>query len=285
MTTVTEGQFPGVRPLTVGDVPACAELARDRGWSHGPDTWRVMLEVGDGLGIDDSGGGLAGTVIVTRFGTDLAVIGMLLVATRHGRRGLGRALMEHALGQLPGRVVFLYATPLGRPLYERLDFRTAGAIVKHVGAYQPDTALAGPSVRPPGPADRSAVLQLDRAVFGADRSAVLAALGVAADQVVVAEDRRGLVGHAAAWRTDGVLTIGPVVARDDAAARALVQALAAGQAAPVRVDLPARSPSLSAWAGERGMIPASPTPLMVHRGRALPGARDQLYAPATLALG
>jgi hypothetical protein len=110
-------------------------------------------------------------------------------------------------------------------------------------------------------------------------------LGAVADQVAVAEDQRGLVGHAAAWQADGVLTIGPVVARDDAAARALIQALAAGEAGPVRVDLPARNASLSAWARERGLVPASPTPLMVHRGRALPGARDQLYAPATLALG
>jgi hypothetical protein len=181
--------------------------------------------------------------------------------------------------------VYLYATPLGRPLYERMGFRVVHTVVRHIGAYQPVHGGTGSLVRPPLPADRTEVLRLDEAVFGADRAAVLAALGTFAEQVVVAEDHRGLVGHAAAWRDLGVLTIGPVVARDGTAARALVQALAASGPGPVRLDLPSRFPGLSGWSRERGLLPAAPDPDPVYGGRALPGERDQLYALATQALG
>jgi GNAT superfamily N-acetyltransferase len=50
------------------------------------------------FGLDaPDGKGLAGAVVLTRWGTDLASVGMMLVAARYGRRGLGQALMEHLL--------------------------------------------------------------------------------------------------------------------------------------------------------------------------------------------
>ena len=51
-------------------------------------------------------GGLAGAVVLARYPPALAVMGMLLVASRQGRRGVGRTLMQHVLAQ----VVYLHAT-------------------------------------------------------------------------------------------------------------------------------------------------------------------------------
>ena len=61
--------------------------------------------------------------MLTRYGSDLAAIGMMLVADRHGRKGLGGRLLRHALAQAGDAVVYLTATAYGRPLYERLGFR------------------------------------------------------------------------------------------------------------------------------------------------------------------
>jgi len=113
---VRDGGFPGaVRAVGHGDMPALVELTRDRGWLAGEAMWRLVLAAGDGFGIDAPDGGLAGAVAVTRYAPGLAVIGMLLVASRHARRGLGRRLMQHALAQVPGQLVYLHATPSGRP--------------------------------------------------------------------------------------------------------------------------------------------------------------------------
>jgi GNAT superfamily N-acetyltransferase len=285
-STTGDQQFGSVRALDLSDLAACRAVALSRGWTDSVPRWRLLLTAGDGYGVDDRDGGLAGVVILTRYPPGLAVAGMLLVADRHGRRGIGRALMLHCLAQAPDDVVYLYATKLGRPLYEKLDFQADGAAVKHTGTFRPDPALAGgPVVRPPRPADRDEVLRLDRAVFGADRSALLAELGAVADRVVVAEDERGIGGHAAGWRLAGDFTVGPVVGRDDVVARALIQALAAGETGPMRLDVHERFPGLSRWVAERGLLAGDRVPLMAHRGRPLPGGRDQLYAPVMLGLG
>jgi predicted N-acetyltransferase YhbS len=220
---VTNDDLPRtVRALGQDDLQACLALALDRGWKDEVAKWRFLLEVGDGFGIDDPAGGLAAAVIVTRHDPGLAVIGMLLVAGRFGRRGLGRRLMQHALDHAAGRVVYLFATSEGRPLYEKMGFEVVDTVTKHVGEYRPAPPTSGPSVRAPVPTDGPEVLRLDREAFGADRSALLAKLSTFAD-VVVAEDHRGLVGHAAAWQNLDALTIGPVVARDDSVAEALLR--------------------------------------------------------------
>jgi predicted N-acetyltransferase YhbS len=280
-----------VRVLDENDIAACVGIAEDREWAGGALPWRFLFRVGQGLGIDDPDGGLAAVVVLSRYAPDLAVLGNLLVKHRYGRRGLGRTLVQHALDNSPGQIMFLYATAMGRPLYERLHFEVADAVTRHVGVYAPDAPgdfFAGrvpPLVRPPRPADRAAVLDLDRAVFGADRSAALAALAATADQIVVAEDDRGLVGHAAAVRHGSLLTIGPLIARDDDTARALIAALASGETGQIRVDLASRRDGVARWAQQHGLAPGVTTPLMAHAGRAMPGAREQLYAPMTLGLG
>jgi GNAT superfamily N-acetyltransferase len=284
-----------VRPLDPPDLPACLDLAADRGWPREDAKWRFALAAGSVFGIDDPRGGLAATIAVTRYDPGLAVIGLLLVAAGHGRRGLGRRLTEHALEWAAGRVVYLYATPEGRPLYEALGFRVVDHVTRHVGPFGPAEpgagalgagALAGGLlVRPPVPADRAEALALDRAAFGAGRASTLGALARLADQVVVAADDRGIAGHGSAWRNLDVLAIGPLVARDDAAALALIQAMAAQADGPVRVDLPARHAGVSRWLAARGVLPAPPDPLMSYRGQPLPGNRDHLYALFMQALG
>ena len=119
--------------------PHCWNSHATAGGRLGEAMWRLLLSAGDGFGIDAPEGGLAGAVILTRYPPGLAVIGMLLVASRHGRRGLGRWLMQHALACAPGQVVYLHATP-GRPLYERLGFAVIDTVTRHIGEYQPGPA-------------------------------------------------------------------------------------------------------------------------------------------------
>jgi GNAT superfamily N-acetyltransferase len=269
-----------VRALTTADLPACLDLAASRDWPREEVKWRLGLDAGSALGVDDPGGGLAGSVTVSRYEPGLAVIGLLVVSARHGRRGLGRRLMEHALCAADGRVTYLFATPEGRPLYESMGFRVQDHVTRHLGTYRAGPAAAGPGhvlVRPAVPADQAEVRALDQAAFGADRATVLGRLAGLAGQSVVA-DGRGIAGHGSAWLSLGTRFIGPVVARDDATARRLIETLAAAADGPVRIDVPARFAGMSAWLAGRGLRPASANPLMSYQGRPLPGARDQLYA-------
>ena len=107
---------PPIRRLGQADLPGCLALAADRQWAAEERKWSLLLRIGEVYGVDDPAGGLAGTVVLTRYGHRLAAVGMMLVASRHGRRGLGQALMTHAVRAAAGATVFLYATAQGRPL-------------------------------------------------------------------------------------------------------------------------------------------------------------------------
>ena len=79
---------------------------------------------GDVLVADNGDGATAGAVCCVSFGAT-GWIGALGVAPEARRHGLGRALTEAAIARLHDRgatTVLLFATDMGRPLYERLGF-------------------------------------------------------------------------------------------------------------------------------------------------------------------
>ncbi len=265
--------------LDSSDLDACLELAADRGWQPERRKWALMFELGEVYGIRDPEGGLAGTVTLTRYGRQLAIVSMMLVAARHERRGFGRRLMGHVLGRAGNATVFLYATSFGRPLYERLGFRSVGGVTTGVGRF-----TGGPEggSRHAEPGDGGAILALDAAAIGADRGRLLARYLQLAQQVRVVERDGELRGYAVAAPGGDNVVVGPVIANDLDSARTLIADVASATDAPVRLDLDER---LREWARERGVAPRDESALMVHGDHKLPGARRRLVLPMTLALG
>lgn len=276
---IDAGQVP-VRRLTYEDRAACMALAESREWGREDPKWRFLFDVAEVYGIEDPSGELIGCCTLTRYGTTSAAIGMVLVAKRYEGRGLGRRLMTHAMEQAGIAVVSLYATEMGRPLYEKLGFRITDRDVTHIGTFageRPD----GPATRPVTDADLPGVLAADLAAFGADRSDLLTTLFGAAEHFVVAEDGSG---YAAAWRNTPTLVIGPVVADDVATARALIADIAMRDGGRVRVNALHAKAGLRGWLTEVGVAPANESSFMVVGGAALPGDHRRLWAPVTQAV-
>jgi GNAT superfamily N-acetyltransferase len=289
--------FPPVRRLGPDDLRQCVALALDRGWSPERAKWALMLEVSDVFGVDAPDGGLAGVVVLTRYGPRLASVGMMLVAARHGRRGLGRALMEHVLAEAGGATVTLVATDLGKPLYDKLGFRTIRRNAVFVGTFRPAATTAATTAgvaagdnskkrtRPADAAgDMPAILDIDKAAFGADRSQLLTRLPTFAAQLRVLETDGRVDGFGAAWRNDTATVIGPVVAPDGAAARRLITDLAAPVRGPVRLDLDAGRPGLPEWAAGRGLQLVALGAVMAYGAQDPPGDRARLVTPMSVAL-
>ncbi|GAA0383990.1 GNAT family N-acetyltransferase [Microbispora corallina] len=282
-----------VRRLGLDDVPRCLDLAQDRSWPREERKWRLLLEYGEGFGIDaPDGDGLAGTTILTRYGGTAAAVGMMLVASRYSGRGLGRRLLNHALAEAGDATVFLCATEYGRPLYEKLGFETVDMIHACVGRFDAGDGAHGGSGRErnatrlaePG-RDLAALCALDAEVFGADRSGLLARLFDFAEQVRVAGRDGEITGYGASWRSGDRVFVGPVVAEDDETARALVTDLARDTDVRIRIDLGDRRTELISWISGHGVPQSSTTAFMVHGGRALPGDRSRLVASFMSALG
>jgi GNAT superfamily N-acetyltransferase len=268
--------------LLPADLDACLELAADRGWRPERRKWALLFDFGEVYGIRDPAGGLAGTVALTRYGPDLAIVSMMLVASRLDGRGLGRRLMTHALAQAGDATVFLYATPLGRPLYEKLGFRIVDTTTRSIGRF---TGAPSGGTRRAEARDRAAIAALDAAALGADRSDLLAGYLRLAEQLRVLERDGAVCGFAAAAPNPDVTVVGPLVAPDLEAARALIADVASAIDGPIRLDLHDRHDGLREWAEARGVPPRLDTWLMVHGARELPGARERLVLPVMQALG
>jgi ribosomal protein S18 acetylase RimI-like enzyme len=282
-----------VERLTAADLDGCVALADDRGWPPEPDKWQLLFEVGEVFGIRDPAGGLAAAVALTRYGPGLAAIGMMLVAERHGRRGVGRALMTHVLGQAGDTVTCLFATDFGRPLYERLGFCTAWLSGRYIGPLAPGAAAGSRvPVRPATAADLDAIAALDRQAFGADRRVVLGRLPELSERFLVATGPAGrsdpagraIRGFAASAVLNGMLLPGPVVAEDLDVATALIAGLAEGSALPLRIEVASTHPGLARWAARHGLTERSQTAVMTHGG-AMPGRPGQVFGPLNVAMG
>ncbi len=278
--------FGRIHPLTSDDLPSCRALARDREWPPEERKWRLLFDLAVVYGVRDQTGDLAGVTVLARYGSELAVIGMMLVAARYGRQGLARGLMTHALAEAGDATVLLNATPSDRPLCEQLGFAPVGTSHTHVGCFG---STAPPRVRawsrPAGPGDLRAIRSLDAQANGTDRAPLVRRLPGFTEQLRVVERHGVVTGYAGAYRGVGCVIIGPVIAENADDAKTLIADVAGAVSGPVRIDLDGRHPQLLDWAARHGLAPGVSSAAMVLDGRPLPGDRTRCFAPLMRALG
>ncbi|MEV4944492.1 GNAT family N-acetyltransferase [Streptomyces sp. NPDC053755] len=278
-------QLP-IRRLTSGDLLACADLSEDRGWPREEHKWGLLLAAGTGYGIDDpSGKGLVTACVVTSYGSGLSAIGMVLVAERYARQGIGRRLMRHVLAELGDTPVTLHATPHGRPLYEELGFAVTGRAEMVRGRFTLNEPAAQIPTRPATADDLQAVLRLDAEIFGLDRTHMITRLPAFADHLRVAETAGEITGFAAAWPNMDTHVIGPLIARDTSTAQSLIVSLAAATERPLRTDIDVRHESLLRWVKANGLEPIAFNAVMTRSLPDLPGDWSRRFAPLTVAAG
>jgi GNAT superfamily N-acetyltransferase len=223
------------RDMTEADLAGGLSLSRASGWNQTLDDWRLLLELGQGLfrvGTRDDALVASGGAV--RYGEALAWICMILVRPDERGRGLGTRVFADVVGRLRAlreagrlRTVGLDATPAGRALYLQHGFIDRSALVRLVR--EPDTPLvSGPRwSRPLEAHDVELVLERDRAVFGADRAAVLRALfSSAPDLAGVVRDGDRLEAYGLGRHGDHADHVGPIVADNPALALELVRAIA-----------------------------------------------------------
>ncbi|MEU0599640.1 GNAT family N-acetyltransferase [Streptomyces sp. NPDC006393] len=288
MSTPSPATLP-IRRLTLRDLIACADLSENRGWPREEHKWGFLLSSGKGYGIDDPDGGLVAACVVTEYGPqerpDLGAIGMVLVAERHARQGIGRRLMRHVVSTMGTTPLTLHATPNGRPLYEELGFKVTGRAEMVRGRFTPDGSPSPVTTRAATAEDLTGILTLDEEVFGADRTPLIIRLPAFADQLRVAEDGDGITGYAAAWPNMDTHVVGPLIARDTETAKALIASLAAHTDRPLRTDIDVRHEELLTWVKRRGLASIAFNSVMTYGIAELPGDWTRRFAPLTVAAG
>ncbi|NBB60294.1 GNAT family N-acetyltransferase [Pseudomonas sp. ODNR1LW] len=242
------------RPMTPADLPAAHALSVQLKWPHRLDDWAMLQRVSHGFVVLD-GERLIGTAFACPQG-DFTTIGLVIVSDDYQGKGIGRKLMEQALGACQSSTAMLNATLAGAPLYASQGFVEFGWIQQHQGQAQaplPVPLADGEECRPLREADQALVLELANAGSGLDRQAVLS------DLFAVVEHSVGIVRdsqlHAfALLRPFGRgRCIGPVIAENlEQAQHMIATLLAQVPDAFVRIDIPANC-GLADWLEATGL--------------------------------
>jgi GNAT superfamily N-acetyltransferase len=160
--------------MTAADLPLGLHLSQQAGWNQIEADWQRTLDLEpEGCFVAEWKGTPAGTITTCIFGA-VAWVAMVLVEQSLRRRGIGVALMEHALEFLDRRgvsTVRLDATRLGQPLYERLGFVQQFRLARYEGTLPPAPAVA--EVESVGPLHWETLVALDESVTYTNRHELL----------------------------------------------------------------------------------------------------------------
>jgi predicted N-acetyltransferase YhbS len=244
-----------IRTMSALDVPLGMALKSQAGWNQTEADWQRFLELEpEGCFVAEFDGRPVGTTVTSVFDC-VAWVAMVLVEAGMRGQGIGKELMVHAIRHLDQRgipTIRLDATPLGKPLYERLGFvaeyelarweRAAGGGESH------------PAIRPATPDLLDAVLDLDRRATGTQRERLIHLLyRQRPDAMDVWMDGRELAGYVAFRDGSRAAQIGPAIALNEEAGRALCdQAIARCGERPVFMDIPLLNAPAMQWAEARG---------------------------------
>ena len=211
-----------VRVMSQADIPSAMRMTIEAGWNQTEADWQRLLAASpDGCFVAVLGGSVVGTVTTITYEKTLSWIGMVLVEQRYRRQGIGTTLLVKAIEYLERRGIpcmKLDATPAGKPLYETLGFREDYEIerwsLKRTGL-QNSSRRSSPNI--------DSLLSLDRTVFGADRSNLLASLFDAAPHFTrIAGRNAAIEGYTFGRRGSLADHLGPWIARNERAASTLL---------------------------------------------------------------
>lgn len=244
--------FPGINPAGIVE----RELAL------APETSFIAVDEGMPVGL----------VCAIQYGA-IAYIGPMAVVPDRQGKGIGRLLFEHLTESLERRgcsTMMLDATEAGEPLYRRFGF------VEWARTFDLVREPGGGITSPPAVDDIERVVQMDRALFTEDRTAMLRRL--------LEQEGAALYSNSQGYLISQTRVLGPFAAWNrQAAARLLDQALRSGAVAS-RVLAPVENPEAESLLKSRGFQVQRE---VKHMRRGLPVAmrRDLMYGLASFALG
>lgn len=271
-----------MEPISPRDLAAVVRLCERVAWPHTPDDLRFLLASGNGRIVRDARTRRPlGVGLWIAYGEEVAVLGMIIVDPEHQGGGIGRRLVEALIADAGQRALILNSTDAGRPLYEKLGFRTLGGILQRQGTNRAQPTEEA-SIREARLEDRKAIVALDARAFGAPRTMLIGRL-LEDGRAVVSIGGGAVRGYALARAFGLGEVVGPIVASSDDEAIALFRAIA-GRGF-TRVDCPGDATSFSAFLGEAGLRVVDRPTRMVLGEWTDPSDPARIFALAGHALG
>ena len=266
------------------DLAAAMRLKSAENWNQTEKDWKLFLQQApEWCLVAEYNHRLIGTVTAINYSDERAWIGMMLVDKAHRRKGVSMLLLKNLLERLKGcGIVGLDATPAGNSVYKKLGFeedchlvRMATEKVKTAGE-----VLYRKEVSPMNPDNISEICQLDQQVMQFSRTPFLKSLmdHYCGNSFVLLKEKQ-ITGYAFVRSGSHHFHIGPVVASDEAGARALIETVAGKlKGERLLIDVYGQYGNLISWLENSGFSIHRPFIRMYLRGRERGGNRGRQFA-------
>jgi len=255
-----------IRTMSRPEVDLAITWAAEEGWNPGlADADAFWAADPEGFLIAVQDGTPLGCISAVRYGPDFGFIGLYLVRPEYRGRGVGIALWRTAMERLAGRNVGLDGVVAQQANYRRSGFSLAHRNIRFgLSGGDRQSAVPGVALSPAAACPPETIVALDRRCFPAPREAFLRKWLALPGHVALAALVDGTaVGYGVIRPCLEGAKVGPLVARDDQIAAALLAGLvAAAPSGPVFLDVPEPNDAALALARRVGMAPVFETARM-----------------------
>lgn len=245
-----------IRLLNSSDLPFCTDLVRQAGWNQLDDDWlRAMALNPEGCFLAACDGIPVATTTTCRFGR-IAWIAMVLVDESARNRGIGQAIVGHALQYLESagmETIRLDATVFGKGLYEKLGFKSEYELIRFTGTAMLDEELHSGAMPVTSPQLPARLTALDERITAAPREDFLFSLHEK-EPFYHFGNNLEIRAYAGARAGRNAVQIGPAIAETPASGKTVLNALMRKwNGHRVFVDIPVANIAALDWAEKIGL--------------------------------
>lgn len=264
-----------LRTMAENDIAAGMRLKELAGWNQTEADWKRFLAASrEGCFVAEVDGVVRGTSATIVYGGRFAWVGMVLVDPEFRGQGIGTTLLEKCLEYLDSLQVpciKLDATPLGKPVYEKVGFLTEYELERWTLNRAASGSADGKQTENweamPTPLFEF-ILKADGEAFGADRIGILRAVNQEEPRFTDGIwNAGGMEGYAFGRHGSFADHLGPWIAKDEGTAERLLERfLAQSDRGTVVADCSAANPFVRTLLSARGFAFSRPLTRMF-RGR------------------
>ncbi|MBG9447507.1 GNAT family N-acetyltransferase [Cytobacillus firmus] len=272
------------------DIPGLIDLSASVGWDYDEYEVRTLLESGRVFGHKNAAGRIVSSSAIIPYDTNLASIGMVIVHEEFRGLRLAMEAVRKCAESINGDMsLMLIATKEGKPLYEKMGFKTVDFISKFLCDQFVPVNLQdhdGVFIEDFNQSDLAQLVDLDGAAFGDKRSVFLRNRISQSKQCLVVKNNNGeIIGYGLSIQGPVNLILGPIAAPDSDTAALIVEKLALHHKGKLRIDVPEGRTDFVPYLERSGFVKTNTPPVMMKNSAAMPQRNNTLYAIASQAFG
>ncbi|MEI4712419.1 GNAT family N-acetyltransferase [Bacillus cereus] len=260
------------------------------GWDYNRAEVETIFNSGIVYGVWNKGGKLIASAAIILYGEAFASIGMVIVHPDYKGRGIGKAITSSCMNSVSARTpIMLIATEEGKPLYEKLGFRSVSYVSKYIcNSYNADDHCVGNEnyMMNYEVGDLEKIIKIDGYAFGTNRKEFLKKRIMQSEQCIVVKDKeQSVLGYGLSIQTPENKIIGPIVAKNDEMAMRIVHDLARGHHGKLRIDVLEGKKGFMKVLEITGFKKVNTPPIMMKNSGQLLKRNNELYSIAAQIFG